>query len=54
MMCVLDVTVSVPSFLTIGEEDGIAHVCSTLSTLEDTERDVIVILATNDGTGTYS
>ena len=47
----IDVTVSVPNSLTIGEDDGIAHVCSTLSTFEDTERDVVVTLATSDGTG---
>ncbi len=47
----LDVTVSVPAMLTVGEGDGMVQVCATLSAIEDTERNFTLTLSTNDGTG---
>ena len=47
----LDVTVSVPSMISLNEGDGTVQVCVTLSTIEISERDFIIELATNDGTG---
>ena len=47
-----DVLVFVPTMLSIGEEDEMVQVCAILSALEDTEKDFIVTLATNDDTGT--
>ena len=42
---------SIPSMVSVGEEDGMVQVCATLSAVEDTERDFAITLATNDGTG---
>ncbi len=47
----VDVTVSVPAMLSVGEGDELVQVCATLSVMEDTERDFTVTLATSDGTG---
>ena len=48
----VDVSVSVPAMVSVGEGDGMVQVCATLSTVEDTERDFTITLATSDGTGT--
>jgi len=46
-----DVTVSIPSIMNVGESDGVAQVCITLSAMEYIQRSFVVSLATNDGTG---
>ena len=47
------VTVSVLPMVSVGEEDGMVQVCATLSALEDIERDLAILLATNNGTGKH-
>lgn len=39
--------------ISLNEGDGIIQVCVMLSTVEISERDFIIALATNDGTGSY-
>ncbi len=46
-----DAHVSIPTMLSVGEGDGIVQVCATLSTVEDTERNFTITLATSDSTG---
>ena len=47
-------TVSIPSMVSVDEEDGMVQVCATLSALDDTERDFSITLATeDDDTGIY-
>ena len=48
----LDVNVSVPAMLSVGEGDGVVQVCATLSAAEETEKNFTVTLVTSDGTGT--
>ncbi len=43
--------VFVPTLLSVGEGDGMVQACATLSTVEDTERNFTITLATSDGTG---
>ncbi len=43
--------VSVPSMLIVGEGDEMVQVCATLSSMEATERNFTITLATSDGTG---
>ena len=47
----VDVTVSLQATQTVGEGDRMIQVCSTLATLEEIERDLIVKLNTSDNTG---
>ena len=44
-------TVSVPSMLQVGEQDGMVQVCATLLSMEDTQRNFTVNFATSDHTG---
>ena len=44
-------SVSLPSSLGIGEEDGMLQLCATISAIGITERDFDVILSANDNTG---
>ena len=44
--------VSVPAMSSVSEGDGAVQVCATLSVMEDTERDFVISVSTNDGTGT--
>ncbi len=46
-----DVTVSDPAMLSVDEGDGMVQVCATLSAVEDTQRNFIITLTTNDDTG---
>ena len=47
----VDVTVSVPAMVSVGEGDGVVQVCATLSAVEETERDFNITLNIADGTG---
>ena len=47
----LDVSVSVPAMVSVGEGDGMVQVCATLSAVEDTERNLTITVSTSDGTG---
>lgn len=49
----LDVTVSIPSLITIGEDNGSVQVCVMLTmAMDDTERAFAIMLMTiNNGTG---
>ena len=49
----IDVTVSLPPPISVNEGDGEVLVCTTLSVLQDTERDFDVALVTNNNTGEY-
>ena len=48
-----DVSVSVPAMLSVEEEAGMVEVCVSLSVMEmeETEREFIVTLDTENGTG---
>jgi hypothetical protein len=46
-----EVTVSVPTTMSVNEEDGMVQVCASLSAVNDTERNFTITLATGDGTG---
>jgi hypothetical protein len=48
---VLDVTVTLDRDMSISEDNGTVQVCATLSSIEPTERDFNITLATSDGTG---
>ena len=43
----VDVTVSVPTMVSVGEGDGTVQVCATLTAIEDTERNFTIMLATS-------
>ena len=47
-----DVTVFIPDTLSVNEDGGALQVCTTLSAIETTEKDLNVSLATTTGTGT--
>ena len=51
-LLIIDVTVSVPLMINIRERDRSVQVCATLYSTENIDRDFVVVLATNDGTGT--
>ncbi len=46
-----DVVVFIPTLMGVDEGDEMVQVCATLSTVEDTERNFTITLATSDGTG---
>ena len=46
--------VSLSATKTVGEDEGMIDVCATLSAMEDTERNVTIVLVTEDGTGKSS
>ena len=46
-----DVTVSVPSILQVSEQGVMVEVCATLLSMEDTERNFTINLATTNHTG---
>ena len=48
-----DVSVSVPTRISVGEGDGSVQVCATMSAVEETERDFNITFSTGDSTGTY-
>jgi len=46
-----EVSVSIPTMINVAEGDRAVLVCSTLSAIEDTERDFTVMLVSRDVTG---
>ena len=46
-----DVSVSLPAMVNVGEGEGMVEVCATLSAMEDTERNFMIILTAVDDTG---
>ena len=52
LLSFLDITVSIPAVVSVGEEDRMVQVCATLSALNDTERDFTISLATTGGDDT--
>ena len=50
-MVIAGVSVSVPTMLSVGEEEGVVEVCASLSAMSDTERDFTVTLTTGSNTG---
>ena len=46
-----DVSVSLPATIIVGEGEGMVEVCATLSAMEDTERNFMITLTTDDDTG---
>ena len=51
MYFLLDVTVSVPAMMSVGEGSDSLKVCAALLSIDDIERDFVVTLVTSDGTG---
>ena len=44
-------SVSLPATISVGEDEGIVEICATMSAMEDTQRNLTIILATENDTG---
>ena len=51
LLFLIDVTVSLPAMIGVGEGDGSVKVCTTLYSNGSIEKDFIITLGTSDGTG---
>ena len=47
----VDVSVSLPAMISVGESGGMMEVCATLSAMEDTQRNFTILLVAEDDTG---
>ena len=47
----VDVIVSIPVMVRVNEEDEMVQVCAVLTSVENTERNFTITLATKDATG---
>ena len=50
---IIEVFVSIPPILNVGEEDEIVQICATLTAMEKSERGIIITFATSNGEGGY-
>ena len=46
------VTVSLPTMVSVSEDDEAVSVCASLTAVENTQRDFTVTVTTSDGSGT--
>ena len=50
----IDITVSVPSMVRVNEGDGTVQICAMLSSIEDTQRNFSINMATREISGIYN